>query len=307
MHAGEPFPGGSELADVRTLLQPKQNPGTRPAARRWQAVAAWVAGGLVLFAFFLRISLSGRVNSDGANSALQAWDLVHGHLMLHGWLIGDATFYAFELPLNGIVQLLSGVGNLAAHIGSALTYLVVTACAVALALTSSRGPARAVRCAVVVAVLAAPLLAGPPILALLEEPDHIGTSLFLLLSFLLIDRVPGRPFTAPLVCLILCAGQLSDLTVRYVAVPAVVLVCGYRVLAGPKLRSGDTALVVAAVVSVPLETALRAAMVHFGAFVMVPPRTRLSPPRLWPQHASLTWLDVRILFGSVAGPGSKLG
>jgi hypothetical protein len=47
--------------------------------------------------------------------------------------------------------------------------------------------------------------------------------------------------------------------------------------------------------------------VHFGAFVMVPPRTRLSPPRLWPQHASLTWLDVRILFGSVASPGSKLG
>ena len=66
--------------------------------------------------------------------------------------------------------------------------------------------------------------------------------------------------------MILCAGQLSDLTVRYVAVPAVVLVCGYRVLAARKLRSGDTALVVAAVVSVPLESALRAAMVHFGAF-----------------------------------------
>ena len=307
MHADERFPGGPELADARTPLRPAEVPGTRPAARRWQAVAAWVAGGLVLFAFFLRISLSGRVNSDGANSALQAWDLVHGHLMLHGWVIGDATFYAFELPLNGVVQLLFGMGIPAAHIGSALTYLIVAACAVALAVTSSRGPARAVRGAVVVAVLAAPLLALPTVWVLLEEPDHIGTSLFLLLPFLLIDRVPDRPFTAPLVCLILCAGQLSDLTVRYVAVPAVVLVCGYRVLAGRKLRSGDTALVVAAVVSVPLETALRAAMVHFGAFVMVPPRTRLSPPRLWPQHASLTWLDVRILFGSVAGPGSKLG
>jgi hypothetical protein len=307
MHADERSSGGPELADTRPPLRPAEVPGTRPAARRWQAVAAWVAGGLVLFAFFLRISLSGRVNSDGANSALQAWDLVHGHLMLHGWVIGDATFYAFELPLNGVVQLLFGTGIPAAHIGSALTYLIVAAFAVALAVTSSRGPARAARGAVVVAVLAAPLLALPTVWVLLEEPDHIGTSLFLLLPFLLIDRVPDRPFTAPLVCLILCAGQLSDLTVRYVAVPAVVLVCGYRVLAGRKLRSGDTALVVAAVVSVPLETALRAAMVHFGAFVMVPPRTRLSPPRLWPQHASLTWLDVRVLFGSVAGPGSKLG
>ena len=275
--------------------------------RRWQAVAAWVAGGLVLFACFLRISFGERVDSDGANSALQAWDLVHGHLMLHGWIMGDATFYAFELPLNGIVQLLFGVGNLAAHISSALTYLIVAACAAALAVTGSRGPARAVRCAVVVAVLAAPLLAGPPVLALLEEPDHIGTSLFLLLSFLLIDRLPDRPFTAPLVCLILCAGQLSDLTVRYVAVPAVVLVCGYRVLAARKLRSGDTALVVAAVMSVPLESVLRAAMVHFGAFVMAPPQTRLSSLRLWPRHASLTWLNVRVLFGSVARPDTKLG
>src|ERR1017187_9207214 len=178
MQAGKRSPAGSELVDGRTLLQPKENPGTRPAARRWQAVAAWVAGGLVLSAFFLRISFGERVDSDGANSALQAWDLVHGHLMLHGWFMGDATFYAFELPLNGIVELLFGVGSLAVHVGSALTYLIVAACAVALALTRSRGRARAVRCAVVVALLAVPLLAVPPVLVLLEEPDHIGTSMF---------------------------------------------------------------------------------------------------------------------------------
>ena len=307
MQAGNRLPGGSELADPRTLLPPKENRGTRPAARRWQAVAAWVAGGLVLFAFFLQISRGERVDSDGANNALQAWDLVHGHLMLHGWIIGDATFYAFELPLYGIVQLLLGMGNLAAHVGSALTYLIVAACAAALAVTSSRGPARAARCAVVVAVLAAPLLTVPTVYVLLEEPDHIGTSMFVLVSFLLIDRVPDRRFTAPLVCLILCAGQLSDLTVRYVAVPAVVLVCGYRALAARKLRSGDTALVVAAIVSVPLESVLRAAMVHFGGFVMVPPQARLSSPRLWLQHASVTWQNVRVLFGSVAGPDTKLG
>ena len=269
-------------------------------------MAAWVAGGLVLFEFFLRISFGARVDSDGANSALQAWDLVHGHLMLHGWIFGDATFYAFELPLSGIVELLVGMGNLAVHVASALTYLIVAACAVALAVTSSRGPARAARGAVVVTVLAVPLLAVPTTWVLLEEPDHIGTSIFLLVPFLLIDRLPDRRFTAPLVGLILCAGQLSDPTVRYVAVPAVVLVCGYRVLAGRKLRSGDTALVVAAIVSVPLESALQAAMKHFGGFVMVPPKARLASPRLWPQHASVTWLDVRILFGAASEPGHKV-
>ena len=223
----------------------------RPAARRWWAAAAWSGGSLALFAYFLRISLGSRVNSDGANNALQAWDMLHGHVLLHGWLIGDATFYFFELPLNAITELLFGMGNLAAHVASALTYLIVAVCAVALAVTDSRGPARAARCAVVVTVLAAPLFTTSSVELLLEEPDHIGTSAFLLASFLLIDRAPGRRFTAPLLCVILCAGQLSDLTVRYVAVPAVLLVCGYRVLAARRLRSGDAALVVAAAASVP--------------------------------------------------------
>jgi hypothetical protein len=161
-------------------------------------MAPWVAGGLLLFAFFLRISFSGRVDSDGANSALQAWDLVHGHLMMHGWIFGDVTFYTFELPLIGIVELLFGMGNVAVHVSSALVYLIVTACAVAVATTSSRGPARVVRSLVVVTVLAVPLLAALTVFALLEEPDHIGTSMFLLVTFLLIDRGPDRRFTAPL-------------------------------------------------------------------------------------------------------------
>jgi hypothetical protein len=311
MYSGERYRGKSELvaapsADDLARAAATEN-RTRPGARRWWAAAAWACAALMLYAFFVRISYGERVNSDGGNSALQAWDLVHGHLLLHGWHIGDATFYFFELPVNGIMQLLFGLGELAAHLASALTYLIVAACAVALAVTDSRGPARAVRCAVVVAVLAAPLLSTPTVWVLLEEPDHIGTSMFILVSFLLADRLPDRRFTAPLVCVILCAGQLSDLTVRYVAVPAIVAVCGYRVLAGRRLRSGDAALALAAAISVPLESVLRAVMVHLGGFAMVPPKAKLSSPRLWPQHVSVTWLDIRILFGAVARPDTKLG
>jgi hypothetical protein len=279
----------------------------RPAARRWWAVAAWAGGGMALFAFFLRISLGSRVNSDGANNALQAWDMLHGHVLLHGWLIGDAAFYFLELPLNAITELLFGLGNLAFHAASALTYLIVVVCAVALAVTGSRGPARASRSAAVVTVLAAPLLTASSVALLLEEPDHIGTSAFLLASFLLIDRAAGRRFTAPLLCVILCAGQLNDLTVRYVAVPAILAVCGYRALATRKLRSGDAALVAAAAASVPLEWLIRAAMLHMGAFSMAAPRARLSPMRLWPHNAALTWLDLRTLFGAVVTPDTKLG
>ena len=315
MRPGKRHPGGPELADAQDAAPPandleirahQEDRGKRRAARRGWAAAAWAGGGLALFAFFLRISLGSRVDSDGANNALQAWDLLHGHVLLHGWLIGDATFYFFELPLIGIAQLLFGMGNLAFHVASALTYLIVAVCAVALAVTDSRGPARAARCAVVVTVLAAPLLTTSSVTLLLEEPDHIGTSAFLLVSFLLIDRAPGRRFTAPLLCVILCAGQLSDLTVRYVAVPAVLLVCGYRVLAARRLRSGEAALVVAAAVSVPLESLLRAVMLHLGAYFMVAPMARLSPMRLWPHNAAVTWLDVRILFGAVVAPDTRL-
>ena len=115
----------------------------RPAARRWWAAAAWVGAGLALLAF--SADLAWLAGGFGPNNALQAWDMLHGHVLLHGWLIGDATFYAFELPLNAISELLFGLGNLAAHVASALTYLIVAVCAVALAVTDSRGPARAAR------------------------------------------------------------------------------------------------------------------------------------------------------------------
>ena len=316
MRSDQSYPGGPALEDARAAaphaghLEPgarQEDRGLRPAARRWWAAAAWSAGSLALFAFFLRISLGSRVNSDGANNALQAWDMLHGHVLLHGWLIGDATFYFFELPLNAISELLFGMGNLAFHAASALTYLIVAVCAVALAVRASRGPARAARAAAVVTVLAAPLFAASSAWLVLEEPDHIGTSAFLLASFLLIDRAPGRRFTAPLLCVILCAGQLSDLTVRYVAVPAVLAVCGYRVLVARRFRSGDAALVVAAAASVPLEWLIRVAMLHLGAYSTAAPRARLSPLRLWPHNAALTWLDVRTLFGAVTAPNTELG
>jgi hypothetical protein len=316
MHLGDRLRGGLEAAGARETRPvtagieqgPGQgSPGAAPAVRRWAAMAAWIGAGLALYAFFVRISFSARVNSDGSNNALQAWDLVHGHFLLHGWHIGDATFYFFELPLNGIIELTVGLGDLAAHLASAMTYLIVAACAAALAVAGGVGASRAVRCAVVVTVLAVPLLATPGVWLLLEEPDHVGTSVFILVSFLLVDRAPSRWYSAPLLCVILCAGQISDLTVRYVAVPAIVAVCAYQMLASRRLRSLDAALAVAAAASVPLESILSRLVVRLGGFSMVAPKAKLSSPRLWPQHASVTWLDVRILFGAVTQPDARLG
>jgi len=158
--------------------------------------------------------------------------------------------------------------------------------------------------AIVVAVLAAPAFISSDMWIPLGIPDHTGTTVFLLITCLLVDRAPNRRFTAPLVCLILCAGQIGDVTVRFVAVPAIALVCGYQVLATRKLRSGDGANLLAAVGSVPLSLGVRAAMLHFGAYLQVAPKTKLAPVSLWGQNASWTWGSIRMLFGAQGSPNA---
>ena len=280
------------------------DPGHR-WVRRLLAATMSIAGCMALFAFYLRVSFTGHVTSDGSNNALQAWDMLHGHLLLHGWIIGDATYYTFDLPVLAVTEIFFGLSDLSSHVASALTYLIVTVGAVALALPGSRGFARVARCGVVVAVLTAMFHNGVYVAyLLLGAPDHTGTSVFLLVAFLLIDRAPGRRFTPLLLCAILCAGQVGDATVRYVAVPAVVVVCGYRAVAAWKVRTGDAANALAAAASVPLASAVRAVMLHFGAYQMVAPKTAISPPGQWPHNAALAWHAVRVLFGVEAGAGS---
>ncbi len=260
---------------------------------------------MALFSFYLRVSFTGHVTSDGANSALQAWDMLHGHLLLHGWIFGDATYYTFDLPVLAVTEIFLGLCNLTSHVASALTYLIVTVSAMAVAVIGSRGLARVARCGVVIVVMTAMFHTGPYVAyLLLGPPDHTGTSAVLLFSFLLIDRLHARPYTPPLLLAILCAGQIGDATVRYVAVPAVVVVCGYRAVAARKLRTGDFANALAAAASVPLTSAVRALMLHFGADQMVAPRTAVSPPRQWPHNAALAWHAIRVLYGAQAGSGS---
>ena len=217
------------------------------------------------------------------------------------------SFYTFDQPVIAFSELLFGLGNLASHVASALCYGIVAVTVAALAMTNSRGLARLARCGIAIAMLAIPLLVLANVRIALGPPDHMGTPVFLLVSFLLIDRAPGKRYTAPLVCAILCAGQLDHPTVRFVAVPAIVGVCAYRVLAARKIRTADAVIALAAIVSVPLETLVRAAMRHFGSFLMVAPPTRLAPLSQWPHNATLTLHAVRQLFGAVVAPGNPLG
>jgi hypothetical protein len=276
--------------------------------RAWAALA-WTVGAIALYALLLRIALTQNVSSDPANNVLQGWDMVHGNPLLHGWILGDVTFYTFELPLLGVIELFLGVHTIALHVALALIYLVIIACATVIAVTGSHGAARGARAAIVVAVLAAPIFQLTDSWIPISLPDHTGTSVFLLLPFLLIDlpdrddRASAARYTAPLICLILAAGQLSDVTVRFVAVPAVVLVCGYRLLLARKLANRDGVNVAAALLSVPLSLVVRKAMLHFHSYLMVAPQMKIAPVSLWLHHARVTWVDVREVFGAIAFTG----
>ena len=319
MHPGEEHPLGADAVGTRATAPSPElvegRPGeadraehreqpARRATRRPVMALAWTAGGAGLFVLFLRVSLTMRVSSDAANNALQAWDLAHGHLLLHGWLIGDATYWTFDLPLIALVEVVFGLHTISVHVALALIYLIVAVCAVAIAVTgASDTAARLSRAAIVIAVLAAPSLVVSDRWVTLGLPDHTGTTVFLLVSCLLVDRAASRRFTAPLLCVILCAGQIADVTVRYVTVPAICVVAAYQILAARKIRTGDTAILLAGIASLPLATVVRALMRHFGSYLMVAPKTTIAPVSLWSHNARLAWVSLRELFGSHASPG----
>jgi hypothetical protein len=240
--------------------------------------------------------------ADGGNNALQAWDLLHGHLRLGGWQIGDANYYFLELPLIALSEAIFGIGETAEHVASSLTYMLVAAVAVAAAVSDSRGAARPARALVALAVMGAPLFGGIVFL-MLEEPDHVGTGVFIIGAFLLIDRLPKRRFTAPLLLVLLCAGQFEDLMVLYFAVPAIAVVCGYRALAARSLRSRDAMFALMAVLSFPLTSLITMVWVHLGGFTTAANRGSVSPVHEWPQHIANVWVNILELYGASPAPG----
>ena len=120
---------------------------------------------------------------------------------------------------------------------------------------------------------AASLLLGPP--------DHTGTSAFLLVSFL-VDPPAARPVVYP------TAAARDRAQARSATPPSATSRClrsswraGYRARARGVLRTGHGANALAAAVSVPLASVVRAATLHFGAYQMVAPKTRdLAAPAI---------------------------
>src|ERR1700742_3241111 len=119
--AGPAMPDGSASHPDQDDVRPARPPWGRPGRR-----LAWPAGfavaAAVLFFAYLRLSNTYPENSDEANLGLQAWDMLHGNLLLHGWMLSDVSFFTTELPQYMLLELVGGLNNGTFHLAAAMTY-----------------------------------------------------------------------------------------------------------------------------------------------------------------------------------------
>jgi len=81
----EPGAAGPGTAEPRTAEAACAAWADSVRRRRLPAAAGWAAAAAVLFFCYLRISRTMAIESDGGADALQAWAILHGNVLLHGW------------------------------------------------------------------------------------------------------------------------------------------------------------------------------------------------------------------------------
>jgi len=185
-------------------------------------------GAVVGFVAYLRLSWTLPVNSDGASQALMAWDMLHGNVLLHGWTMGDVTYYTTELPEYMAVELVRGLNQDAVHAAAALTYTLAVLLAALLAKGTSTGREAVARVLIAVGIMLAPQL-GAGTLTLLSSPDHFGTSVPVLLAWVIVDRARARWYVPVVIALLLGWAEVADPTVFFIGVLPLAVVCAVRV------------------------------------------------------------------------------
>jgi hypothetical protein len=286
----------------------------RPAVRRrWALLPAYLLAGAILFVAYLRLSETYALNSDSANILLMAHDLLRGHLLLHGWHMSDVSFYPTELPQYALLESLLGVKMQTAHVAAAMTYTLAFLLAVILARSGSSGRAAWVRTLIAAGIMLAPQF-GLGVFALDLSVGHIGTSVPLLLIWLLLDKMPARWYVPVLVAVLLAWALVADPIVYVVGIGPLGVVCAARVLRALAEAPGhwtqrvagawfDVALGAASVAAAVLAWAANTVIAALGGYVLNRlPFYFVSLHRLH-NNAPAAWKVLQIFGANFAGLG----
>jgi len=282
---------------------PGGQPGWASRARlAW--IAAYTLAGVVLFLCYLRVSGTQSTSSDGGSNALEAWDMLHGNLVLHGWTLTDVSFYTTELPEYMLVELVRGLGPAVVHTAAAFTYTLLVLLAGLLAKGRATGREGVVRVLIGSGIMLAPQL-GNPVFVLLGVPDHVGTGVPILLTFLVLDRAPRRWYVPPVIALMLAWATAGDRLVIAVAILPLAVVCAIRiwqgvVLAGKPLAAlwFEAGLIAAGVASVGISLLVVRVLGHLGGFALIPLGTHLATLSGLARHFRLAGEGLLGLFGA---------
>ncbi|HET6214451.1 MAG TPA: hypothetical protein VFE14_16415 [Micromonosporaceae bacterium] len=263
-----------------------------------RAVLAGVPVAVLLCYGYLRMARTQPINADGASNAIQAWDMLHGNPLLRGWTVTDVSFYTTELIQYAIVELVHGYRADVIPVAAAITYTLLVLLVAVVAKGTATGWVGLARVAIAVAVVLVPAPETGYVI-LLGSPDHTGTAVPLLLTWLVLDRWGSRRWAPYAVALMLAWGLIGDPLVLFVGVAPLVAVSLLRLLRGRFLWRGlDGRLAAAGLSSVVLAQLFLLGVRRAGGFRTHPPILERSPLHAYGERA---WIAVKGLAANFGG------
>ena len=264
-----------------------------------------VAGAALLSFCYYRQSQRVAVGSDAGSIALQAWDMLHGNVLLHGWTMSDVSFWSTELMQYVLLEALHGLSPNVIHIGGAMTYTLLVLLVGYLARGRATGREGIVRFLVAAVIMLAPAPGASP--TLLITPDHLGSAVPVLLAWLAAERLPAdraRWARPAVVALLLTWGQVADGLILLTGAIPMVIACGARAVVTSRHRGRpaspwpDVALAVAGIFSVALTRAAEALIRVSGGYMLKPVATQFAGLSAMPHHVKLTAEGLLAIFGA---------
>lgn len=280
-------------------------PISRKAVSLPSAVAVLVPAGAVLFWCYLRQSWTRSLNSDGAADILQAHNMLQGNVLLHGWQLSQVSFWSTELPQYMLLESVMGVRVAVVHVAGAMTGTLLVLLAALLAMGRATGREAVVRMLVAGGIMLAPQF-GPGTAIFMLSPDHAGTAVPLLVTWLVVDRLADRRWWTPVIVVVLLAWALvADPLVLWAGLVPLAVACAARAchqLAVDRrpLASArpDLALAAAALLAIPAASAAYWLIRAHGGYGLLPLADQMIPVDALARSLTGTLKDVLTLFGA---------